>query len=406
LKNKYNPLLQALKKIKMKKLTLLFPIFFAAFFGDAQSVAINNDGTSAAASAMLDVKSTTKGFMMPRVTSAQRGAIVSPALGLLVFDTDTKTIWAYNGSAWTNLSNAGGSGFTLPYDNTVAIAGTAFKLTNSGTSLEGITTGVSSNGVRGLATANGSNGVYGGSTASNGVGVRGESNTGTGMIAYSTSGTGLNVGSISGTGIYTNSLSGLALNVNGNLKIAGGNTNPSNGAVLTSDANGNAVWKDDHIGFSVSGRNSNLASFPAHIISTIYINIEEFNYGNDYVLYTGSTPAFGHSVFVAPKSGVYHFDAALSISAVDPIEYAFLRIKIIRVVNGSAAALYPAATEFLPIIRGGSNFSLAQASFSKDIKLISGDIVTLELYNGSSQLLGFYDHDEVSHFGCHLVFED
>src|SRR6478752_3550395 len=118
----------------MKKFTLLFTVLFAAFVINAQNVAINNDGSSATASAMLDVKSTTKGFMMPRVTSAQRTSIASPALGLLVFDTDTKTIWAYDAASWKNLSTSGGGGgFTLPFSQTVNTATSAFQITNQGT---------------------------------------------------------------------------------------------------------------------------------------------------------------------------------------------------------------------------------------------------------------------------------
>ncbi len=69
-------------------------------------VAINNDGTTPHPSAMLDVKSTSKGLLIPRMTSAQRTAIASAATGLLVFDTDTNTFWYYNGTAWTNLGGA------------------------------------------------------------------------------------------------------------------------------------------------------------------------------------------------------------------------------------------------------------------------------------------------------------
>ncbi|MBX7218004.1 MAG: hypothetical protein K1X90_13645, partial [Candidatus Kapabacteria bacterium] len=43
-------------------------------------------------SAILDLSSTTAGFLMPRLTNAQRNAIVNPATGLMIFNTDTKTI--------------------------------------------------------------------------------------------------------------------------------------------------------------------------------------------------------------------------------------------------------------------------------------------------------------------------
>src|SRR6185295_14854583 len=43
--------------------------------------------SSPGASAILDVSSTTKGFLMPRMTTAQRDAIVSPATGLSIFNT-------------------------------------------------------------------------------------------------------------------------------------------------------------------------------------------------------------------------------------------------------------------------------------------------------------------------------
>jgi hypothetical protein len=121
------------KKITMKKLTLLLTILLATFSANAQNVAINNDGTAATGSAMLDVKSITKGFLMPRMTSAQRAAIASPIIGLLVFDTDTKTIWAYNGTAWTNLTSSGSGGFALPFDQTVNLSTPTFRIENNGT---------------------------------------------------------------------------------------------------------------------------------------------------------------------------------------------------------------------------------------------------------------------------------
>ena len=53
----------------------------------SQSVSVNTTGNAADTSAMLDVTSTNKGFLMPRMTAAQRVAIVLPADGLLVFQT-------------------------------------------------------------------------------------------------------------------------------------------------------------------------------------------------------------------------------------------------------------------------------------------------------------------------------
>jgi hypothetical protein len=71
----------------------------------AQSAAITTDGSNAHASAMLDVKSTNKGMLVPRMTTAQRTSIVSPAKGLLVFDNDTGDFWFYNGTAWVSLTS-------------------------------------------------------------------------------------------------------------------------------------------------------------------------------------------------------------------------------------------------------------------------------------------------------------
>jgi hypothetical protein len=70
-----------------------------------QSVGINNDGSIPNGSAMLDIKSTTKGLLIPRMTSAQRGAIASPAAGLQVFDINTGTFWFFNGSSWGEVSS-------------------------------------------------------------------------------------------------------------------------------------------------------------------------------------------------------------------------------------------------------------------------------------------------------------
>lgn len=78
-------------------------LLFMPIILNAQSVAINDDGTVAHPSAMLDVKVTAaakKGVLIPRMTTAERTAIAAPAIGLLVYDTSTKSFWYYNGTAW------------------------------------------------------------------------------------------------------------------------------------------------------------------------------------------------------------------------------------------------------------------------------------------------------------------
>lgn len=64
--------------------------------------------TSPDASSVLDMTSTTQGVLIPRMTTTQREAIATPAIGLQVYDTDTKSVWSYNGAAWAN--GTGGPG--------------------------------------------------------------------------------------------------------------------------------------------------------------------------------------------------------------------------------------------------------------------------------------------------------
>jgi hypothetical protein len=77
------------------------------YAASGQNVAINTDGSVADATALLDVKSSTKGMLVPRMTTTQRTGIATPATGLLVFDIDTNAFWYYNGTSWTKLEVAG-----------------------------------------------------------------------------------------------------------------------------------------------------------------------------------------------------------------------------------------------------------------------------------------------------------
>ena len=92
----------------MKKAIFVTIILFLTLLqvGYAQSVGINSDGSSPNPSAMLEVKSTSKGFLAPRMTAAQRGSIASPVAGLLVYQTDGETgYYEYNGSTWVRTTS-------------------------------------------------------------------------------------------------------------------------------------------------------------------------------------------------------------------------------------------------------------------------------------------------------------
>ena len=559
----------------MRKL-LLFTSFIIGFV-NANSQAVGIGITSPSSSSMLDISSTTKGMLMPRMTSAQRTAISSPASGLLVFDTDTKTLWAYDGTAWKNLYTSGGV-LTLPFSQTVNTAISAFQVTNQGTgaAIEGsstaqfgtgitakttgeggwglfafsngagsqsirsyadngtafhgennnvantntlvnllnkgagktgsfqlsnnsstspnvqiagnhlgeqlkiyqtnvlnsasaisiensgtgeglysIATGgvgvygkstgnigvlgesstgygamgtsTSQNGVFGFSAGNGKagvkgeaigsngNGVYGTTTSATGHGVKGfnasgtgilgSSNTstgvygssisGTGLIGYSTSGTGLNTSSINGTGLYTSSTSGLALDVNGNLKISGGNTNPSDGAILTSNASGNATWKPRKVAFSASGYNTNTPTIPAYVYTTIGYQSEWFDAGNDF---NTSSANPDPNTFIVPVTGVYHFSAG-TIVGISSLTYNILSSEIRLIRNNST----------IKAVRGNvpensPTGSTIQLTIDATVYLNAGDKVIVQAMQGNlNNITGWYMSSE---FSGHLVYAE
>jgi hypothetical protein len=205
--------------------TLIAVVFYFSPGLFAQNVAINATGAAPAASAMLDISSTTMGLLIPRMTSAQRVAIPAPGTGLKVYDTTTGTFWYYNGSVWVEeLSGTNGwmlAGNTLAgteklgslnaqpvrfYANNTErlrlisagnfLVGGTFTPVFGGDLMEAVGSATFPYPISGYTAVAGAIALYGSATgATNSLGVYGSSNgpTGFGMQAYNSnaSGTGL-----------------------------------------------------------------------------------------------------------------------------------------------------------------------------------------------------------------------
>ncbi len=114
--------------MKRQILSTVFAVFLIGFsFGQ---VAITTDGSGPAASAMFEVKSTNRGVLIPRLTVTQRKAILSPALGLMVFQTDGASgFYFYNGTVWQwlggdNLTGLGENGQVTFWTGTGSLGST------------------------------------------------------------------------------------------------------------------------------------------------------------------------------------------------------------------------------------------------------------------------------------------
>jgi hypothetical protein len=57
------------------------------------------------ATACLQADSTTQGFLPPRMTTAQKNAIATPAAGLMVYDTNLNKLCVYTGAGWETITS-------------------------------------------------------------------------------------------------------------------------------------------------------------------------------------------------------------------------------------------------------------------------------------------------------------
>ncbi len=111
------------KQINTKVFLLTVGMALACMQTQAQSVGISATAAAPDASSILDVKSTTKGMLIPRMTTTEKNAIPSKATGLMVYDNTLNQFSYWNGTAWANVAGGGGgasqwatSGNNISYD--------------------------------------------------------------------------------------------------------------------------------------------------------------------------------------------------------------------------------------------------------------------------------------------------
>ncbi len=196
----------------MKNIFLIF-FFLSCLSKTYAQIGIKSDGSVPIVSAQLEVQSTNKAFYPPRMTTALRTTFPNPPqAGAVVYDTDLKGLFVYNGSSWVS------GGLSFPFSVTQSSNTNLLSIENSNTSVNSSTILSQTNsvsevgGITGFANNSSPTGNPSGtkginfSTNSNGYGVYGE-HIGTGKAVYGTSN--------SGVGGYFTSSSGYALITDG-----------------------------------------------------------------------------------------------------------------------------------------------------------------------------------------------
>ncbi|MEM6699741.1 MAG: hypothetical protein AAF599_15165, partial [Bacteroidota bacterium] len=92
---------------KITKYTLALLVTLCSLLNEVNAqIAINENGNKPDASAMLDVSSTDKGILIPRMSSTARENISNPTNGLMVFDSTTNSFWYYYTTNWIEIGRA------------------------------------------------------------------------------------------------------------------------------------------------------------------------------------------------------------------------------------------------------------------------------------------------------------
>jgi hypothetical protein len=103
-------------KILQKKLArigaivVVFALFASQNIQAQSDVKIGLNPGNKTATAVLELESTTKGFLLPRMTTAQMNLIILPANGLTIYNTIDSCIYVYRNSVWRSMCDASSLG--------------------------------------------------------------------------------------------------------------------------------------------------------------------------------------------------------------------------------------------------------------------------------------------------------
>jgi len=232
--------------MSLYKAILVILLFLVTFTMQAQ---VGIGTTTPDGSAKLDVSSTNKGFLPPRMTTLQRDAITSPATGLQIYNTDKAAIETYTGTTGNWFTVGSGKGGIIT--NTALGVYTLYANSTGGHNTASGDSALFANTTGSFSTALGGNALNTNTT--------GTYNTAIGYNSDVTSAALTNATAI-GNGAIVTASNAIQLgntsvtNVNTSGTVTAGlitypNTAGTNGQVLTTNGSSTATWTS----FSTSG---------------------------------------------------------------------------------------------------------------------------------------------------------
>jgi hypothetical protein len=332
--------LNIIKPYTMKK--MLFPFVLLAFSYPAFSQ-VGVGTATPDASSILDITSTTKGLLAPRMTSAQRIAITSPATGLLVYQTDgTAGFYYYNGTAW------------VAYGATTVTTGASLTGNGAPGTPLGINLGNSNTWT--------ANQTFGGTfliTSNSRIAMTNSDNVARDIRFQEPSGSGsqyvgLSAPPLTNNGIYV--LPAVVGSVGQALTLA------------TSDnvSNGTMQWSTVGAAVQFNGTVTGSVTYTASTATTIVFNSAITNVGSQMNTSTGS--------FTVTASGVYDISASANLSG-SGIRFLVIRVNSTDVFMGSSGS----GSATFPV--GYANASTA--SVNTLYPLSAGDVVQIVVVTSS-----------------------